>query len=156
MNLYLVQHGEAKRKEEDPDRALTDTGKDASEKVACFAAEQAQVSVDAVFYSGKTRAQETAEIMAAYLCPVKGVSEKKDLSPNDDPKVWAARLKENLEDIMLVGHLPHLSKLASILLTGNEEEAVIDFQNSGIVCLKRDDTGQWRLSWIVPPDILGE
>ena len=86
MNLYLVQHGEAKTKAEDPDRALTDTGKELSEKTACFAAEQARVSVDAVFHSGKIRAQETAEIMAAYLCPVKGVSEEKDLSPNDDPK----------------------------------------------------------------------
>ena len=93
MNLYLVQHGEAKTKAEDPDRALTDTGKKLSEKTACFAAEQARVSVDAVFHSGKIRAQETAEIMATYLFPAKGVSEEKDLSPNDDPKAWAARLE---------------------------------------------------------------
>jgi phosphohistidine phosphatase SixA len=32
MKLYLVQHGEAKTKEESPDRPLTDEGKDASEK----------------------------------------------------------------------------------------------------------------------------
>ena len=55
MNLYLVQHGEAKTKAEDPDRALTDTGKELSEKTACFAAEQARVYVDAVFHSGKIR-----------------------------------------------------------------------------------------------------
>ena len=36
MKLYLVQHGEAKTKEEDPDRALTNTGKELSEKTACF------------------------------------------------------------------------------------------------------------------------
>jgi phosphohistidine phosphatase len=154
VNLYLVQHGEAKTKAEDPDRALTDTGKELSEKTACFAAEEARVSVDAVFHSDKIRARETAEIMAAYLCPAKGVSEEKDLSPNDDPHEWAARLEERLEDIMLVGHLPHLSRLASILLTGNDGQDVIDFQNSGIVFLKRGESGLWRLNWMVVPEIL--
>ena len=154
MKLYLVQHGEAKTKAKDPDRALTDMGKELSEKTACFAAEQAWVSVDTVFHSGKIRAQETAEIMAAYLCPAKGVSEEKDLSPNDDPKAWAARLEERLEDIMLVGQLPPFSKLASLLLTDRDEKDVIDFQNSGIVCLKRGESGQWRLNWMVTPEIL--
>jgi phosphohistidine phosphatase len=154
VNLYLVQHGEAKTKAEDSDRALTDAGKELSEKTACFAAEQARVSVDAVLHSGKTRAQETSEIMAAYLCPAKGVSEEKNLSPNDDPHEWAARLEERLEDIMLVGHLPHLSRLASILLTGNDGKDVIDFQNSGIVSLKRGESGLWRLNWMVVPEIL--
>ena len=156
MKLYLVQHGKAKTKDQSPDRPLTDEGKAASEKTACFAAEQAGVSVDAVFHSSKIRAQETAEIMAAYLCPAKGVSEEKDLSPNDDPKAWAARLEERLEDIMLVGHLPHFSKLASLLLAGSDEKFSIDFKNSGIVCLRRDDNRNWLLSWLVTPEILGE
>jgi phosphohistidine phosphatase len=92
MKLYLVQHGKAKTKEKSPDRPLTDEGKDSSEKTACFAAEQARVSVNAVLHSGKTRTRDTAEIMAAYLCPVKGMIEEKDLLPNDDPQEWALRL----------------------------------------------------------------
>jgi len=127
MKLYLVQQGDAKTKEESPDRPLTDKGKDVSEKTACFAAEQAQISVNAVLHSGKTRARDTAEIMAAYLCPTKGVSEEKDLLPNDDPQEWASRLSEEKEDIMLVGQLPHLSKLASLLLAGSYEKDIIDF-----------------------------
>jgi phosphohistidine phosphatase len=94
MKLYLVQQGDEKTKEESPDRPLTDKGRDVSEKTACFAAEQAQISVNAVLHSGKTRARDTAEIMAAYLCPTKGVSEEKDLLPNDDPQEWASRLSE--------------------------------------------------------------
>jgi phosphohistidine phosphatase len=156
MKLYLVQHGEAKTKEESPDRPLTDEGKDASEKTACFAAEQAQVSVDTVFHSGKTRARDTAEIMAVYLCPVKGIMEEKNLLPKDDPQEWTSRLSGEKEDIMLVGHLPHLSKLASLLLTKNDEQVSIGFKNSGIVCLQRDDSSNWLLSWSVTPEILGE
>jgi phosphohistidine phosphatase len=127
MKLYLVQQGDAKTKEESPDRPLTDKGRDVSEKTACFSAEQAQISVNAVLHSGKTRARDTAEIMAAYLCPTKGVSEEKDLLPNDDPQEWASRLSEEKEDIMLVGQLPHLSKLASLLLAGSYEKDIIDF-----------------------------
>ncbi len=155
MKLYLVQHGKAKTKEESPDRPLTDEGKDASKKTACFAAEQARVSVNVVLHSGKTRAQETAEIMAEDLCPAKGVSVEKDLLPNDDPQERASLLLEEKEDIMLVGHLPHLSKLASLLLAGSYEKDVIDFQNSGIVCLQRDDNSNWMLSWAMTPEILG-
>jgi phosphohistidine phosphatase len=127
MKLYLVQHGKAKTKEKSPDRPLTDKGRDVSEKTACFSAEQAQISVNAVLHSGKTRARDTAEIMAAYLCPTKGVSEEKDLLPNDDPQEWASRLSEEKKDIMLVGQLPHLSKLASLLLAGSYEKDIIDF-----------------------------
>jgi phosphohistidine phosphatase len=156
MKLYLVQHGKAKTKEENSDRPLTEEGKDASEKTACFAAEQAQGSVNAILHSGKTRARDTAAIMASYLCPVKGMIEKKDLLPNDDPQEWASRLSREKEDIMLVGHLPHLSKLASLLLTGTDKNFPIDFKNSGIVCLQRDDSSNWMLSWAVTPEILGE
>jgi phosphohistidine phosphatase len=156
MKLYLVQHGKAKTKDESSDRPLTDEGKDASGKTACFAAEQAQVSVNAVLHSGKTRTRDTAEIMAAYLCPVKGTIEEKDLLPNDDPQEWASRLSGEKEDIMLVGHLPQLSKLASLLLAGSDEKFSIDFKNSGIVCLQKNDNSNWLLSWLVTPEILGE
>ena len=94
--------------------------------------------------------------MTAYLCPIKGMIEEKDLSPNDDPQKWASRLSEEKEDIMLVGHLPHLSKLASLLLTDDDEKFFIDFKNSGLICLQRDDSNNWRLSWVVTPEILGE
>ena len=87
MKLYLVQHGEAKTKDQDPDRSLTDKGREDSEKTACFASEQARISVETVFHSNKTRSKETAEIMAAYLFPPKGMIEKEDLSPNDNPKI---------------------------------------------------------------------
>ena len=156
MKLYLVQHGKAKKKDESPDRPLNGEGKNASKKTACFAAEQAHISVNAVLHSGKTRARDTAEIMAAYLCPVKGMIEEKDLLPNDDPQEWASRLSGEKEDIMLVEHLPQLSKLASLLLAGSDEKFSIDFKNSGIVCLQRDDSSNWMLSWAVTPEILGK
>ena len=154
MKLYLVQHGEARTKDQDPDRSLTDKGREDSEKTACFASEQARISVETVFHSNKTRSKETAEIMAAYLFPPKGMIQKEDLSPNDNPKIWADRLSQEQQDVMVVGHLPHLSKLASLLLIKNEEQVKLGFKNSGIVCLQKDDNSNWLLSWLVTPEIL--
>jgi phosphohistidine phosphatase len=55
---------------------------------------------------------------------------------------------------MLVGHLPHLSRLASLLLTGSADNAVINFKNSGFGCLERDEDNHWGITWILPPGIL--
>ena len=56
-------------------------------------------------------------------------------------------------DLMLVGHLPFLSCLASLLLVGDPERSVIRFRNSGIVCLVREQ-GNWFLGWTVIPEIV--
>ena len=71
MEVYLVQHGEAKREEEDPARPLTGRGKREAEGVA-RAAERAGLAPAEILHSGKRRAQETAEIFAARLKPLPG------------------------------------------------------------------------------------
>ena len=53
---------------------------------------------------------------------------------------------------MLVGHLPFMSRLASLLLAGEPEAGVVRFQTSGIVCLSREQ-GEWSLSWAVTPEL---
>ncbi|MGH2376556.1 MAG: hypothetical protein ACRDIC_24240 [bacterium] len=55
---------------------------------------------------------------------------------------------------MLVGHLPHLGRLASLLLVGTAERAVIRFQMGGVVCLARDDSGAWALEWMLVPELV--
>ena len=153
VKLYLVQHGEAKREEEDPARPLTDRGREEAEKMAAYAA-RIGVRVERIVHSGKRRALQTAEIMARHLKPVKGVEKADALEPLADPKVWAEKLKEIDEDLMLVGHLPHLSKLTSLLLTGREDAEPVKFRMAGIVCLERDEEGKWRVQWVVKPENL--
>jgi phosphohistidine phosphatase len=62
MELYLMQHGEARAKEEDPDRPLTDAGQATVERVAQRAAGLG-LRVDAIYHSGILRARQTAEIV---------------------------------------------------------------------------------------------
>lgn len=149
--FYLVQHGEAKSKEEDPERHLTEKGKEDTEKVAKFL-KKANVKPRKIIHSGKTRAKETAEIYAEFLKPEEGTSEEKNLAPLDAPCFWAKKLKEFDESIMIVGHLPHLSKLVSLLLTDNSEVEIVKFTYSGCLALAKQEE-RFYIKWYVTPGV---
>ena len=153
MRLYLVQHGEAKREEEDPSRPLTERGKAEVEKVARFLAE-AGIEVERILHSGKLRASQTAEILGHHLKPSEGVEAVDGLEPMADPRVWAGRLEKLNEDLMLVGHLPHLRKLASLLLVGRDDLEIVRFRYGGAVCLERGEKNLWSLVWFIRPEII--
>ncbi len=154
MNLYLLQHGQSVPEEVDPDRPLSDQGREDIRKTAAFAA-RAEVRVDTIWHSGKTRARQTAQALAQALETRRGLEEAEGLKPLDDPSIWAKRASDLQEDTVVVGHLPHLSRLTSLLLTGDSEAQIVAFQMAGIVCLGRGDAGSWSLRWMVIPRTLG-
>ena len=153
MYLYLVQHAEANSRDEDPERGLTEKGWADAKKMADFADRLACIKPAKVFHSGKTRAAQTAETFEDYLQPPGGMKAVEGLGPIDDPRNIAERIEDIFDDVILVGHLPHLAKLASLLLCGEESSNAITFKNAGIVCLNRTDD-VWTLEWIVTPEIL--
>jgi phosphohistidine phosphatase len=154
MNIYLVQHGKPVPKEKDPDKPLSTQGVEDVKKMAAFL-ETAGVPVKNIFHSGKTRARETAEIMADRLTPDSSSEEMKGLSPMDDARAVAAILDQGQVDTMVVGHLPHLAKLTSLLATGSETASVAAFQQGGVVCLQPVPEHQsWTIAWMVIPEII--
>jgi phosphohistidine phosphatase len=153
MKLYLVQHGEARPVDMDPSRGLTPKGAEDAARVGQFL-KKASIEVNEIFHSGKTRAKETASILAAYIRVAHGVFATDCLSPNDDPYLWVERLQGLRENTMLVGHLPHLALLASILLCGEARSPMVVFQNAGVVCLGRTRDRGWSLQWMVVPEII--
>ncbi len=152
MHLYLVQHAEAKKKEEDPFRALTDKGTQDIKKVASYV-DRLNLKVTNIYHSGKTWALQTAQILHESVNTSAGISQTDGLSPMDEPGVWAERLSSVIADIMIVGHLPHLSKLASLLLAGDAGKDIVNVQMASIVCLKRFDDGHWAVEWMLTPEI---
>lgn len=152
MELYLVQHGVAKSEAEDPARPLSDRGRREVERVARATA-SAGLRVAAIAHSGKLRARETAEILAAALMPVRKVRELPGLNPLDDPAVAQQAVDQFTEPEMLVGHLPHLSHLASLLLVGDPAKEIVAFRMGGIVCLAREQEA-WRVRWILTPEVV--
>jgi phosphohistidine phosphatase len=151
MALYLVQHGKALPKEQDPERPLSDEGRAQVSVVA--AAARRGVKVLRIEHSGKDRARETAEIMAQALGPPEGVAERKGIAPNDDVAPLASRLA-SADRLMLVGHLPFMERLASYLIMGVTEPMVVKFQMGGIVCLDQSDDGKWFIKWALPPEMV--
>ena len=154
MNVYLVQHAQAVSEQEDPERPLSENGRSDIKKVTAYIAAAGNVTVNDIYHSGKTRAKQTAEVLAGKLIPVRTSKATDGLKPLDDPSVWAERLAQRIEDIMLVGHLPHLSKLASLLLIQDAEKEIVEFQMGGIVCLGMDDPGKWLIRWMLIPDVV--
>lgn len=146
MRLYLVQHGEAKSEAEDPDRPLTAKGAAHVRDVANKSTAAGLVKADRIVHSGKTRARQTAE---AWGEPLGMTVEAADgLAPNDDPSIWAEQLTG--ENLMLVGHLPHLADLTKLLLGADADQAPVTFRNGELVGLKQDESGGWAVV-ISPP-----
>lgn len=154
MQLYLVQHGAARNETEDPERRLTDAGTRSVEGTAGFL-ESLHISVDRIEHSGKSRARQTAEILAGRLHPVGGVHEVAGIAPNDDVEPMRSRLENESQRLMIVGHLPYLSRLLARLLGLDANHAVVGFQMGGLVRVDRDDRGRWGVRWVLPPELTG-
>ena len=154
MNLYLVRHGEAKPEEVDPERPLTENGYSDIRRVAAYAEEHLGTKVDQVLHSGKTRARQTAEVLAEAVATASAVQMGEGLDPMANPQIWRGKLAQVKEDLMLVGHLPYMTSLASLLLCGDENLPVIAFQTGSVLCLQRVEPGVWSVRWMVTPSIV--
>ena len=147
--LYLVRHGVALTQGEDRDRTLTDTGHDEIDVIARWAA-GAGVEPRQIRHSGKRRAEQTASILQDRLAAEEGVVAAAGLGPNDDVRIIAESLQTEPRSLMLVSHLPFVSRLTSFLLLQDADRDLIDFPTGAMACLAR--TGEdWRLIWLVTP-----
>ena len=153
MILYLVRNAEAKSEAEDPSRPLSEKGLRDIKKMASYVS-RLNIKVDQILHSTKLRARQTAEVLNENLKQHRGISETDGLAPLDDPHKWAELLKSTTNDTILVGHLPHLGKLASLLLCRDSDRNFLAFKSAGMVCLKREDNGMWFLQWMLTPGIV--
>ena len=76
------------------------------------------------------------------------------LNPNDDVHPWLEKILIEKKDIMLVGHLPFLEKLTSLLLCGDENARLVLFRQGGIVCLKQKEDKGWAVGWVLTPEMV--
>jgi phosphohistidine phosphatase len=152
VDFYLVRHGEAVSDTLDPRRPLSRIGQEQVERVGrAVAARRARVS--AIFHSGVLRAEQTADIMARQLAPERGVRRISGLAPQDDPAIAKAELEASPASVMLVGHLPHLGRLAGLLIHGDVERHAVEFAPATVVCVSYHGS-LWQLVWALGPDFL--
>ncbi|MFW6061917.1 MAG: phosphohistidine phosphatase SixA [Planctomycetota bacterium] len=153
MNLYLVQHGHAVDKERDPQRPLSEQGRRETQAMA-GALRPLALRLPEVWHSGKTRAVQTAEILAEAVAAGGELVKRDDIFPRDEVESAGDDVEQREGDVMVVGHLPFLGRLASWLLAGDEDAGVIRFRYSGVLCLYRNPNGLWQVTWFITPDLL--
>jgi phosphohistidine phosphatase len=153
VRVYLVQHGRSKSEEEDPQRGLTDKGIGEVQNVADFL-RPLELGVDAVWHSGKARAQQTGELLAEAVSARDRVVQREGLGPKDQVATTKQALERIGGDVMIVGHLPFLGKLVALLVTGSEENEIVEFQFCSVVCIERRDDGKWKVAWMITPALV--
>jgi phosphohistidine phosphatase len=148
MKVYLIQHGLALPKDKDPERTLSVQGEAQTRRTAEYLMSRS-INVDAIWHSTKLRAVQTAKIIAEVLAYGK-IQARDDMNPLDNVEKFPEEILASNKDIMIIGHLPFLQKLAGHLLTGSEESEIIAFKNSGVVSLDYDE--KWKIDWLVTPE----
>lgn len=149
--VLLVRHGEALGKDENPKRPLSDAGRRHVEKVSGLLAGG---MVTEVRHSGKARARQTAEILAAEIgVPLDRVREIPGIRPDDDVHPVAEALEREGASVALVGHMPFMAKLASRLLAGSSERVAVGFGDAACMVLSRNGR-TWRLDGLLNHHLL--
>jgi len=102
----------------DPDRRLSEQGR---QDIRCLAEllEHAGIRVAQVLHSGKTRAEQTAALLAAPMLPAGRPQARAGLAPNDAVEPLCREIAAWTGDTLIVGHLPFLGRLASLMLVGD-------------------------------------
>jgi phosphohistidine phosphatase len=152
MQLYLVQHGDAVPEQLDPERPLSAVGRREVEAVARLLAGKGTRAVR-IAHSGRLRAQQTAELLATALAPGTVPEIMTGLNPNDPVEPMAGTIPDWTSDVMLVGHLPFMGKLAARLVAGDERKPIAAFVPGTVVCLEQADAGDWVIVWMVRPEL---
>lgn len=151
MRCYLVRHGEAVSAQVNPQRPLSARGRAEVAELAQLALSR-EVRVAELRHSGILRAQETAEILAGYLKPSGGVQPFAGLMPEDDPETAKAELESVEQPILLVGHLPFMSRLAALLVKGDAARSVAEFGPASMLCCVKVGAG-WQIDWQIAPTL---
>lgn len=151
MKLYLVQHGEAVAKDIDPERPLSERGVRDVMAIAGVLRD-AGVRIERTWHSGKSRAEQTAKILARAIAPAATIEQVDGISPNDPVTVFAEDADVWDQDTLVVGHLPFMARLASLLTTGDPEQELVSYTPGSVACLERFDT-QWILLWMLRPEL---
>ncbi len=155
MNLYLIRHAEALSGSENASRPLSPAGMADAERVAQLLTRAGLARPSEIRHSTKLRARQTA---ACFARAWGGIPEHEvaGLESEDDPSALVPALAEAPGDLVLVGHLPHLPRLAALLLAGDAALDLVDLPPAGVLCLLRTGGAQpsWCLRWMITPRLL--
>ena len=156
MMLYIMRHGLAEEptpKGDDAARKLTEKGADKIRKAAA-GMRASGLAFNVILTSPDRRARpQTAEIVAAELGGPKP-KPLPELSTGASPAGALEALgKQRLpESVLVVGHEPTLSRMASLMLTDSSESVGIRLKQGGVIALEfpdRIESAAAKLRWMM-------
>jgi phosphohistidine phosphatase len=142
--IYLVHHADAVGPEVEPQRPLSAMGRLHAEALAGDVAARGVKPV-VIWHSGKLRARQTAEPFVRRCNPLAEFSALRGLQPTDPPEWIRDHVAGEHREVMLVGHMPNLPRILSLLVSGSETP-LLAFPLHGVVALEA--SGQlWVERW---------
>jgi phosphohistidine phosphatase len=159
MELYILRHGIAVERgspgyKKDGDRPLTKEGEEKMRQIA-EAMLVMDLKFDLILSSPYIRAEQTARIVATELD--EDVTFTEFLLPNANALELIREINdEKPQRVLLVGHEPDLSRLASLLVTG-ASDATIELKKGGLCKLTLDKLAFAQcatLNWLLTPRLL--
>ncbi len=158
-----MRHAHALTAEEAIERPLSDRGRAAIQQIAGFFLSNAELSPAQVWHSPLMRARETADLLVQGLRLDCARVETAGLLPEDEPYLMAERLARypTDHDLILVGHEPHLSALATLLVRGKARPVAFNLRKGAMISLSAADgvhklngLPRWRVRWHFSPELL--
>lgn len=157
MRLYFLRHGIAAKRSkfvEDAKRALTPKGREKTAKVV-RGLKRLNVKPDVILTSPLQRAAQTAQIAAEGLGRKNAIRVCDALKPGSLLKTLFQEMKPyaSAKEILLVGHEPTLSEMASELISGNNA-VKLGLKKAGALCVdiaKFPPVQTGTLLWFMKP-----
>lgn len=156
MKLYCVRHGLAELvPDANGERPLTEEGVAEVNKITNYMAHLG-LHVSHVIHSGALRAVQTAKILVEKIAVDTEAEELKLLLPEEPVYPFIELLSTWHDDTLLVGHMPFVSQLVSVLVANNENLNIVRFTPATVVCLERYENDKWIINWILHPDLVND
>jgi phosphohistidine phosphatase len=161
MQLYIVRHGiaidrEAPKCPADPERYLTEEGKEKTRQVAAGLAGLGVVA-DLFLSSPYVRAMQTAEIFASELeYPQQKIRRTDLLLPGAEAALLFRELAKDKDSaaIFLFGHAPQLDDVLATALGSKHQLSALKKAGVALVELKRISPPTGQLVWLATPKLL--
>ena len=164
MRVFLLRHAIAEDRREfaktgktDDERPLTERGRERLKK-SLLGLQKLMPPVQLILTSPYLRALHTAEAVAQAMGSE--VVKLGALEPTNSPSEVLSHLQrlneQEVEEVMIVGHEPHLNRLVTWLTMGTPAEILL-FKKSGVCCLEFKesvDKGCAEIVWFLGPSQL--
>jgi phosphohistidine phosphatase len=152
MQIYLIRHAHALDGDDDAARPLSRRGKKQIREMAVILRRSAVLETREFWHSPLVRAHDTARLLARWMGVRAKFREVSGLEPVAKPALMVRRLAKRRQSVALVGHEPHLSALAALLLSGRGKPPMVVMKKCAVLALERTG-GRWAVRWLVSPEV---